>query len=65
MIELTLNRDYYSKYETIMKWCEEHFGHGGFTPAANDRWQIGIAFGHQFYKFKHESDASMFALKWL
>jgi hypothetical protein len=62
MIAYTLNREeYYHKHVEIEQWCNQQFG----DLYSTDRWQRKFAFGTQFFEFKHEKDAALFALKWL
>lgn len=64
MIELILDRDqFYHRQDELQDWCTEHFGEQ--STGTDLRWYRKFAFGTQFYYFKREQDASMFALRWL
>jgi hypothetical protein len=64
MIQYSLDRDrYYHRQDELLDWCAEHFGEQGIGPDLV--WGRKFAFGTQFYYFKREEDAIMFALRWL
>jgi hypothetical protein len=54
----------YHEIETMIKWCYEHFGGGGWLPSPGCSWSVESAFGNTFFIFKNEKDATIFALRW-
>ena len=64
MTEIRLDRDYYINHTEIYNWCTEHFG-AQYVEGRQMRWGATITFGHQFYQFAREEDASFFTLMWI
>lgn len=64
MITIEFGKDRYHLINAMVGWCHEHFGNGGWLAHPDDRWAIKTAFGNSFFQFKHEEDATMFALRW-
>lgn len=64
MIELKLDRDtHYHRHIEIGEWCDKHIG--TMNAESELRWYRKFVFGTQFYYFKNEKDAALFALRWL
>ena len=50
--------DTIEKWDTIMKWCVEHFGLPG------NRWISTSSIHQTVFRFQNLRDASLFSLKW-
>jgi hypothetical protein len=62
--EIHFGKGRYHEIETMVKWCYEHFGDGGWLADPKCSWAVGSAFGNTFFSFKNEKDATIFALRW-
>ena len=54
---------------TMVHWCEDYIGTGRIEPGANwlddnDVWYSFSWYGYWTFHFKHEKDATAFALRW-
>jgi hypothetical protein len=67
MIEVKLDRDYYSKMPDITKWLRKHMGPMDYNeqqvPAT--RWAYSQIFGYTTIVFRDEADATAFKAKWI
>ena len=57
------------QFADLMKWCEDTVGHGRVEPGPNwldeeDVWYSFAWYGYWTFHFKHEKDATAFALRW-
>lgn len=57
-------RDRYDELDSMINWCLENIGEGGYFPDSNSVWGLTVMFGNSFFQFKHQHDVSLFALKW-
>lgn len=64
MTEIQFGKNRYHEIETMIKWCYEHFGNGGWLAQPNSKWSVESGFGNTFFMFKNEQDATLFALRW-
>jgi hypothetical protein len=56
----------------MLKWCEDHIGPGRMEPNFEkgqwldglDVWYSFTWYGHWTFHFKHDADATAFALRW-
>jgi hypothetical protein len=62
--EIQFGKSRYQEIDTMVKWCHEHFGDGGWLARCGCSWAVESAFGNTFFKFENESDATLFALRW-
>jgi hypothetical protein len=62
--EIQFGKDKYHEVETMIKWCYEHFGEGGWLAKPGSKWSVDSGFGNTFFIFKNEKDATIFALRW-
>ena len=69
MSYITVNIDYktrmlYNEQQQLVcwQWCVDNFGPPGQQPWGEFRWQWNT---HRSFHFFNESDAALFALKWL
>jgi hypothetical protein len=71
MTELKLGREYYHRIREMEQWLDFNLGSGDwavrsdFLEDSNLRWSINQAFGTTFIRFRRDSDATLFTLKWL
>lgn len=71
MKELRLGREYYHRLRDIERWCRDNVGDGDWAPRSefrgdrNLQWSINQTFGHTYVRFRRDSDATLFTLKWL
>lgn len=64
MNEITFGKNRYHLNGTMEAWCEEHIGSGGWTNSDAALWKIESMFGNTTFTFKHDRDATAFALRW-
>jgi len=64
--EVWFGRDHYHLHPEMYQWCQDHLGKGGWhiPQHGDERWGLNINFGFACFYFKHEEDATLFALKW-
>lgn len=65
MITITVDKRNYHKRNDMVQWCHENLGDGGWLSHQGYAWAVESAFGNTFFKFEHEHDATLFALKWM
>jgi hypothetical protein len=68
--ELKLGREYYHRIRDMEQWCLENIGNGDWASRSDFRedstllWSINQIFGITWLRFRRDSDATMFALRW-
>lgn len=71
MTELRLGREYYHQLKDIERWCRDNVGEGDwatrleFREDRNIQWSINVTFGYTCLRFRRDSDATLFTLKWM
>ena len=69
--EIKLGREYYHRIRDIEKWCLDNIGNGDwagqsdFREDSNLQWSNNQMFGTTFFRFRRDSDATLFALRWM
>lgn len=67
MIEINLDREYYSQHQEILRWLYDNVGPGGgWRKNMPDDWCWDFAeiFGHARIRFRHDEHALLFRLTW-
>lgn len=65
--EVSFGKDQYHLQNTMITWCEENLGPGGwasYTAIGVRNWAVESAFGNTFFYFRDPKDAMMFKLRW-
>jgi hypothetical protein len=65
MTTIEFGKDRYHLISEMTKWLRDNIGPGGYSPAPDAKWHIESGFGNTWYTFENDSDASLFALRWL
>jgi hypothetical protein len=71
MRELKLGREYYHRLRDMEQWLDANIGSGDWAALSdflddnNLRWSINQMFGYTYVRFRRDSDATMFTLRWL
>lgn len=68
MTEIKLGREYYHRLRDMEQWCLDNIGNGGYgtVKGTNDLvWAYMTMFGNTTVYFRRDTDATLFALKWL
>lgn len=63
IIEVKLDRSYYSQTAEIAKWLIDNIG--PLSPQEICLWHIDQMFGHTVIRFAREEDAAEFCLVWI
>lgn len=58
-----------TEYHTMAHWCKNNIGNGRIEPGHNwldgeDVWYSFTWYGYWTFHFKHNKDATAFALRW-
>jgi hypothetical protein len=64
MTEIKISKRYYAELTSMMDWCRENIGPGGYIQDHTPLWDIRTAFGNSTFSFVNERDATLFALRW-
>jgi len=70
MTEIKLGREYYHHIRDIERWCRDNVGAGDWATRSEFRedrdiqWSINQIFGNTFLRFRRDSDATLFTLRW-
>jgi hypothetical protein len=69
MTEIKIGKQQYHLNREMSAWCYDHIGHGGHVyadPGDWDKrtWAVWSMFGETTFTFKHDRDATAFALVW-
>lgn len=71
MIELKLGREYYHRIREIEQWCDANIGQGDWASQSDFwedstlLWSINQMFGTTWLRFRRDTDATLFTLKWM